>query len=400
MVCGGECGLAAAEESILDQAASSPEFRRKLIAECESKTNDFRDDRLLAVAISYAKEENYDQARPLYERYLSSHPQQTRALRGLGTIHASQKSYAAATNYLRKAWALGDVRALPTLAGVYVKSRDYAGMEGLTPDLLQHKTENPEIVNCMLAYVLDKSEKRKEPLNTRLLLEALEGLPDQDVMRRDDTALLVSEADQRLSAQAELWKTRSAILAKAIRGYVVDPQSWPKARRCAVADAYGLLQQYEKAEPIYRQVLNEKADDVDALRGLGVVLAYERRFSEAIEVFRKAWWLGDRESLMGLVSAHIGVEDFSGMRDLVPSLLDRRGEDTAFVKLLIMYALKTEPKDRDLFFKAIDGLTDDQLVREDDTVNLAVTGLTLFGDKERAERLLKLKKEQAKPKKA
>jgi hypothetical protein len=53
-----------------------------------------------------------------------------------------------------------------------------------------------------------------------------------------------------------------------------------------------------------------------------------------------------------------------------------------------------------VFFKAIDGVTDERLARREDTTGLAVAGLKLFGEKERAERVLKLRAEQARPKKA
>ena len=41
-------------EMIMDQAVSSAEVRRKLITEYENSPKEFHDDRLLAVAISYA----------------------------------------------------------------------------------------------------------------------------------------------------------------------------------------------------------------------------------------------------------------------------------------------------------------------------------------------------------
>jgi tetratricopeptide (TPR) repeat protein len=387
------------EDPARGQAPLMAEEPRKVIEEYESNPGEFRGDRLLAVAISYAEAGRYDQARPIYEQFLRDHPTHARALRGLGNIHFLQKRYDEAVACLRRAWELGDQQSLAALALAHLRAGKPGGMEYLIPSLLEHKRGNVEIVNCLLAYVLDRSRKDKEPLNTRLLLEALEGLPDMDVMRRDDTALLMSEVDGRLKDHVELWNARVSILRKITRGYEADPLNWPKARRGGVADAYGILQQYGKAEPIYRLVLNDQPNDVDALWGLGTLLAYERRFREAVTTFRKAWALGKRESLLGLSAAYIGLGDFEGMRDLVPHLLERRKEDGDFLMVLLAYAVKVEPPDREVFFKAIDGVTDEQLVRREDTAGLAVTGLRLFGEKERAERLLKLRAEQAKVKK-
>ena len=83
-----------------------------------------------------------------------------------------------------------------------------------------------------------------------------------------------------------------------------------------------------------------------------------------------------------------------------PNTAFTKGENPQVLDALVIYCVGTQPPDRDLFFKAIDGLTDDEILRRDDTTTNVVLGLKVFGEKERAERLLKLKKEQAKPKKA
>jgi hypothetical protein len=70
------------------------------------------------------------------------------------------------------------------------------------------------------------------------------------------------------------------------------------------------------------------------------------------------------------------------------------------VNWIAIYALGQHPADRQLFFKAIEGFSDDEILRRDDTTTNVVLGVKVFGEQERAERLLKLKKEQAQPKKA
>src|ERR1043166_9094143 len=82
--------VCAQENSLPDSATASPEVRHKLIKEYESSPGGFRDNRLLAVAISYAKEGKFTAAVPVYKQFLNSHPDHTRALRGLGTSYVFQ----------------------------------------------------------------------------------------------------------------------------------------------------------------------------------------------------------------------------------------------------------------------------------------------------------------------
>src|SRR5881409_339382 len=85
--------VCAQENSLPDSATASPEVRHKLIKEYESVPAGFRDDHLLAVAISYAKEGKFTEAIPVYKQFLNSYPDHTRALRGLGTSYVFQQRY-------------------------------------------------------------------------------------------------------------------------------------------------------------------------------------------------------------------------------------------------------------------------------------------------------------------
>jgi tetratricopeptide (TPR) repeat protein len=282
------------------------------------------------------------------------------------------------------------------LAAAYVNSDNYTGMEDLIPSLLQHAKGDAEIVNWIVAYAIFSKDFPDEGL----VLKALDNLSDQEILLRDDTARLLSEVVARFTRTPGLENARSAILRKVIRGYEVDSKKWPANRRREVADAYGLEGEYDKAEPIYQAILQEIPNNVDALRGLGIVKFYQRKFKDAIMNLRKAWSLGDRMSLKTLAAAHVGMKDYAGMKDLVPGFLERRGEDPEILNSVLLYALKTDPPDKDLFFKAMKGVTDDEILRRDDTTELVVMGLKRFGQKARAERLLKLHNEQTKGKKA
>src|ERR1044071_1119856 len=159
-------------ETIMDQAVSSRELRRRLISEYENSPKDFHDDRLLAAAISYAVQNEIAKARPIYELYLRGHPNHPRALRGLAGGYIIEKRYDQAIIYLRKAWTLGDIDSLSMLAGSYVKPGRGA-----------------EIVNWLVAYAIFY----KDPPDVKLVLKALSALGDQDILQREDTAQLISE---------------------------------------------------------------------------------------------------------------------------------------------------------------------------------------------------------------
>jgi len=380
----------------MDQAVSSADVRHELIAEYETSPQSLHDDRLLATAISYALEKQTLKAKSIYERYLKDHPNNPRALRGLAGQHIVEQRYDQAIVYLRKAWALGDVDSLSMLAGSYVKAGKYAPMEDLIPSLLQHSQGDAEIVNWLIAYAIFY----KDPPDAKLVLKALVGLRDQDILQRDDTTQLLSEVVARFGRDPALEMAQLPILSKLIRGYEADPQKWPANRRIYVADSYCLVGEHAKGEPLYREVLKENPDDVPALRGLGISLAYQRKFTEGIAPLRKAWSRKDKLSLSALTACHMGARDFEGMKDLIPFLLERRKEDMESLSAIIAYSISKAPVDRELFFKAIDGFTDDELLRNEEVTNNTVLGLKLFGEKRRAERLLKLHSEQVKGKKA
>jgi tetratricopeptide (TPR) repeat protein len=390
------CGSGAAAESIMDQAVSSADVRRELITEYETSLQRLQDDRLLAVAISYAKEGKYTNAVPVYKRFLVSHPKQIRALRGLGTTYLYLERHEEAINYLRKSWSLGDIDSLSTLAVAYVRSGKYAQMEDLVSALVQHSQGDAEIVNCLIAYAIFY----KDPPDAKLVLKALAGLRDQDILQRDDTTQLLSEVVARFGRDPALEMAQLPVLGKIIHGYEADPQKWPANRRTYVADSYCLAGQHTKGEPIYRELLKENPDDVSALRGLGIALAYQRKFTDGIAPLRKAWSHKDKLSLSALTACHMGARDFDGMKDLIPFLLERRKEDMESLSTVLAYSIAREPTDRELFFKAIDGFTDDELLRNQEVTNNTVLGLKLFGEKQRAERLRKLQIEQARGQKA
>jgi tetratricopeptide (TPR) repeat protein len=383
-------GLFAETNSIIDSAASSSEVRHRLIADYEVGTNAILNDRLMVVAVSYAVESNYDKAEPVYEKYLQAHPDDLDVLRSLGICCAFQKRYEKAASYFKKGWQLGDKDALQGLAVAYLNEGHYSELEDLRPSLIKNKGGNERIATCLLGLALSK-----DPPDEGLILSALEEIPDKEIFLHDDTDRFLAKAIGSLQTPEANNTTYQAICRKMIRGYLVDTNTWPKKNLLDVGDAYRALMDYSNAEVLYKAALKVYPSDEHALFGLGVAELFQHRPVEAIVPLREAWKRGRPEALTPLGAACAMSENFEGMKDLVPAFLAHR-DDIDNVTTLIAYSIKIKPPSKETFYKAIDGLTDEQLARHDNMTDLAALGFRYFGDEKRAQRVLKLKAEQEK----
>jgi tetratricopeptide (TPR) repeat protein len=384
--------LACAQESnICDQVISSPEIREKLIADYEATPASVVDDRLLAVAIGYVVQSNLDKAKPAYLHYLHDHPNQTRALRGLGTVNALQGNFDDAVNLFSASWSLGDIESLEPLAYCYLQSKKYDQMERLVPSLLRNKRHGLDIVDCLLAYAM-----LKDPPDENLISQSLDGIGGKEIATNEETAALIDKAANRLKAIDETNKTLLTICGKFTDGYEADPNGWPRDKLPGVGDAYFLLRDYTNADVIYRQVLKGWPENQDALFGVGTICMMKQEFPEAIGLLRKDWSLGEKRVLPNLAAAYMAAKDYSGMKDLIPNLLEIKSENIEMLNTLLLYALAKIPVDKDLFYKTLEGVSNDQILRRPDTTDIVLKGLKLFGDEDRVNQLLKMKAVQDK----
>jgi hypothetical protein len=85
-----------------------------------------------------------------------------------------------------------------------------------------------------------------------------------------------------------------------------------------------------------------------------------------------------------------------GLRDLIPDILAHKTEDMQNLNTLLAYCINVQPHDKEVFHKAIEGFTDEQLLRRDDTAWAVITCFKIFGDQIHADRLSKLKAVQDK----
>lgn len=381
--------LLADTNSLADQALASASIRQNLITGYEVSPGDFRNERLLAVAISYATEKRWSKAESVYQTLLRDSPNNTRGLRGLASCYWDDGRVEKAIPYLKKAWSLGDIDSLVPLGACYLATRNYDQMEALVPELLKEKHRDTDVVSCLLAYALTTDPPKEE-----LISQAIDALPDKEVLARDDIAHQLATAVERLEKLSETEATAQKIFRKTIRGYVADKQSWPKVRLCAVGDAYFFLGERSHAQDIYNEVLLTQPDNSDAHIGLGLVALCDSNYSRTITYCRKAWSSGNQRALSPLAAAYLMAHDLTGMADLVPSLFSHRTEDVQILNSLIGYSLIKVPKDRELFFQSIKGIPETQILRRQDTTEAVAAGLRAFGENKRADHLLKLKRKQ------
>ena len=389
--CLGPSSLKGETNSIVDRALESSGVRASLIADYEARGSDFHDERLLAVAVSYLTEKRFVQAESTYKSFLQDSPKNSRGLRGLGLCYWEDGHPDEGIPYFRKAWSLADIDSLAPLGASYLATSNFSEIEHLVPDLLKFKQTSTDIVAVLLAYAL-----KVEPVKAEIISQAIEGLPDKQVLERDDIAQQLATAIERLRSISETDATADKILRKIIRGYLEDKEAWPKVRLCAVGDAYFFLGERAHAHELYSQVLLTQPGNSDAQVGLALTALCESNYPAAIMYCRKAYSSGNQRALSPLAISYLMTHNLEGMADLVPELLKRREEDVQILNSLVAYALMKDPKERELFFKAIKGIPEEQILRRQDTTEAVAFGLRAFGEYSRAEHLLKLRQQQNK----
>jgi tetratricopeptide (TPR) repeat protein len=386
----------------VNAAIASTDVRHRLISEYEAATNSFHDGRLFAVAVSYALEEKYAQAIPVYQQFLSAHPGNVRGLRGLGNCYLMLRQYDKAARWFEQAWSLEDTSSLPSLANSYLMLTNYDRMEQLLPSLLQYETNDIPIVYYLMCYA-----NAKKPMDQALFLKALNGLSDTNWLAVTDIVDQVDHAVRQLAPPVDYTgvalplpsitnELLKAIFNKMIRGYNLDPDSWPTNCLIGVAGAYFYFGEYTKARPVLINYLKYAPDNSEGFALLGQIDVLQERPTEAITHWRKAWQLGGvgTNVLFGLANLYAKRENTDGFKDLIPSLLALKHEDPRCAALVMGYAYHVEPRNPELFKQAIAGLTDEELLSAYTDTDVLVRELNAFDEGERATRILKLKAEK------
>ncbi len=383
--------VAAADSFNIDQAVSTTESRQKIITDYEASPRAFANDRQLAVAISYALETNYDKALVIYQVFLKDHPDNTRALRGAGMIYSLENRDQEALVPLSKAWSLGDTNSLQGLTATRLALGQFDEVTKLIPDLRMQMSNDIGIVNCLIDYSLDVRPSRPD-----LLVEAVNSIPDDQIHIVEDSAHLMSQITDKLWLIDPNSEAAHAVASKVVHAYFSDTNAWPTENLLGVGDAFFINGNHDMAETLYRRILKEYPNNAGALVALGQMDIKGSNLRDAKAVLRKAWSLGAPKSLKYLTLAYLSDKDFNGMKDLVPAMLKQKEEDIEIFNSLLAYSLAQDSPDRELFYKALQSESDDQILRRPDTTDAVLKGLKIFGDEKRFQHLLQKKQQQEK----
>ena len=120
-----------------------------------------------------------------------------------------------------------------------------------------------------------------------------------------------------------------------IKDYESNPETFQGDRLLAVGIGYIEVDQFEKAQPVYERFLRDHPDSLRAYRGLGTVHYYQGHFDEAIKAYRKAWSLGDLDSLGPLAGTYVNRGRYAEMQDLLSSLEQNLKDNPVIINALI-----------------------------------------------------------------
>jgi len=301
---------------------------------------------------------------------------------------------------LKKAWSLGHVNALTLLTGMYIRHGHLDKVHDLLPDLLRHKKEDPEIVDLMVVYALTV-----KPPDSDLFMRAIKGVKNTQILSRElpifdhymqglrkfegrdgaeraDQLEVVMDGRQDDEITAETSKAESR--KKIISNFESLPEAWSPVEILKVAVAYAVEGQAEKAIPLFERYLQVRPNRARAMRGLGQLYIDTRNYGRALELMEKAWSLGDLPVIVPLGYEYLRRENLDKLKSLIPTLMVHKEGNLEVVNLIAAYSLSRNPPDKDLFMKAIDGVTDKDILSRRDTTDVVAQGLEVFGEKARA----------------
>jgi hypothetical protein len=189
-------------------------------------------------------------------------------------------------------------------------------------------------------------------------------------------------------------ETLNAFYIGAAKGYDRHPEHYRLDQLFAVARGYFLQTNCNKAIAAYIGYLRLEPTNTVAIRELGICFVYNQEYDEAESQFHEGWHLGDDYALEDLANLYFMTSRFSRIKPLVPDLLKARerevdkGSRHEITNDLIACSLNAKPSaDKEVFLKAIDGLSDEFILEREDTAQFVILGLKTFGYQERADKL-------------
>jgi tetratricopeptide (TPR) repeat protein len=200
------------------------------------------------------------------------------------------KKYQDAILSMRRASCLnpGDARAMRNLGAVYAFMGEYEQAEQAFRDGLKIAPRDSELVNSMRAIQVNRANEMVEKKNYDQAINSLQALIKENP---SDGNLRLGLADayfkraQGLEGDARKpdFKAAGDAYAKAAELKPADADLWFNA-----ALSYQSAGECKLAEPLWRQTLKARPQDVDAMSSLGSCLADLKKFDEAVGVLHQA----------------------------------------------------------------------------------------------------------------
>ena len=118
---------------------------------------------------------------------------------------------------------------------------------------------------------------------------------------------------------------------------------------------------------------------------LGVTQLALGNAREAVACFQKTWDDGAETSPVWLAMAHVADGHIYECKKFIPTLLKERLKQRASADVLVMYSLAAKPFDTNLFLKTIEGMTDEQILKRNDSdIGLYIRSLWTANQADRA----------------
>lgn len=170
-------------------------------------------DGLLMVGRGYVMENKYDAAIPAYKRLLEEEPTNALAAFELGKVYMLAHKYDNSIGELQTAWNLGSNMALKDLAGLYILRGRCSEIKPYVDDLFKVRerfddsNNKHDTTDILLFYSLNGESAP----NKALFLKAIDGLSDQVITSRTQTAQLAIDGLEAFGLNERANKLKSEL---------------------------------------------------------------------------------------------------------------------------------------------------------------------------------------------
>jgi tetratricopeptide (TPR) repeat protein len=374
--------------------------QKEIIADYEKSPIRFFGKNIIVPIVAYGYCGKSDVAVTLMKRHLVTNPEDGKIRHLLGITELGLGNAGEAVSCLEKTWNDGADTSPLWLVMAYIGAGHIEAGERFIPVLLKNKNKEPKDVDALVLFALTT-----KPFDTNLFSKAIEGMTDEEMLRRNDADLglfirslwksgqegraraVVAEAGDRGRYVVNTLLLTSEWLKQVIDNYEANSTLWKSNELNIAASAYAHAGQNQKAKTCYLSFLTVRPNQKQALRGLGIIMFSEHKLTDAKVLFKKAWELGDVESLKAYAFVCLQLQNYDELGTLVPELLKHRIEDPEMIGPVMDYAAAQNPPDKKLFLKAIEGVSDETVLRNADVTKSFIFGLRKFGEFERAQTL-------------